>query len=358
MKVMRRRPRHWVPDFCRLPILFSTLVAAEVAVLVIWLTPSVEAGWSGGQFAAASLFAQWLALCTAVLLCKARPALQALPTIPGALVAWAVPVLVALLGAMLVHELDIALQARLSLPDEYRLTFALHVAGIAALLAAVLLRYFYVQEQWKDRARAQARAEVQALQARIRPHFLFNSMNTIASLVRHDPETAERAVEDLSELFRAALGSSPGESTLGEELQLCQRYLDIERLRLGARLRVQWTIDEDVPRDLPMPRLLLQPLVENAVLHGISRLAGGGEIDLRVKRKGDHLRLSVGNPYPDDGGDKGGNKHAQESTAQRLIFRYGDRARMTVQDERGYYLCMLDIPVEPRVQTHASPDSR
>ncbi len=344
--LMRRRPRHWLPDFCRLPILFATLVAAEVAVVVVAVAPNTGAGWSGGQFAAASLFAQWLALCAAVLLCKARAGLEMLPIALGAILAWSIPVAVAYLGSLLVHELDITLQTQLSLPAEFRLHFAGRVAAIAALLSAVLLRYFYVQEQWKDRARAQARAEVQALQARIRPHFLFNSMNTIASLVRRDPDTAERAVEDLSELFRAALGSAPGESTLGEELQLCQRYLDIERLRLGARLRIQWSIADDVPRDLPMPRLLLQPLLENAVLHGISRLADGGEIDVRLNRERDLLRISVGNPYPAGDAAVGGNRHAQDSIAQRLIFRFGARARMTVQDSGGYYLSILHIPIE------------
>jgi two-component system, LytTR family, sensor histidine kinase AlgZ len=356
--MIRGKSRSWLPDFCRLPILFSTLVAAEVAVAVVALAPSAGPGWSWGQFAAASLLAQWLALCSAMLLCKARGVVHLMPVYVGAICAWSIPVLVAFLGSLLVHELDIALQTGLGLPASYGMRFAIHVAGIAALLAAVLLRYFYVQEQWKDRAGAQARAEVQALQARIRPHFLFNSMNTIASLVRRDPETAERVIEDLSELFRAALGTSASEATLGEELLLCRRYLDIERLRLGDRLTTRWQVADDIPTDLPMPRLLLQPLVENAVRHGVARLAQGGEVEIEVGMEGDMLRLAVRNPHPANGPPISGNQHAQDSTAQRLGFRYGRRARMTVQDDEGYYLCVLHIPVEPRATTNANPDSR
>jgi two-component system, LytTR family, sensor histidine kinase AlgZ len=356
--MMRTRPRGWLPDFCRLPILFSTLLASQVAVVVIALAPGAEGGWNTGQFIAASLFAQWLALCTAVLLCKARPAVRSLPVAVGAMVAWLLPVAVAFLGSLLVHELDVALGTQLSLPPEHRLRFAAHVAGIAALLAAVLLRYFYIQEQWSDRARAQARAEVQALQARIRPHFLFNSMNMIASLVRHDPATAERVVEDLSELFRAALGSGAGEATLDEELKLCGRYLDIERLRLGNRLQAEWRIADDIPRELPMPRLLLQPLIENAVRHGVARLAAGGLIEVELSRENDLLRFSVRNPYPATEPEAAGNRHAQDSTAQRLAFRYGRRARMTVQDAGGYYLVILHIPIDQRAAPNANTDSR
>ena len=132
-------------------------------------------------------------------------------------------------------------------------------------------------EQWQERVEAASKAQVDALQARIRPHFLFNSMNTIASLIRTRPAEAERTVEDLSDLFRAALGSAETPGTLGEELDLMDHYLRIEKLRLGDRLRVEIEADE-LPRDLPLPRLLLQPLVENAIYHGVQPLADGGTI--------------------------------------------------------------------------------
>jgi len=332
----------WLPDFCRLPVLFSTLVAAEVAVLVIALAPSAEHGWDGRQVAAASLFALWLALCNAVLLCKLRGPLCRLPQPLSALLAWALPVLATALGSLLVHELDVALQAGLSLPAELRGRFIVQNAAIAALLGAVLLRYFHVQEQWTLQERAHARAEVDALQARIRPHFLFNSMNTIASLVRRDPATAERVVEDLSDLFRAALGHGSG-GTLAEELQLARRYLDIEALRFGARLKIDWQLAADLPDDLEMPRLLLQPLVENAIVHGVSRLPDGGAIELHAHADARAVTLRVRNPCPPQPA-AGGNRLALSNIRQRLAYHYGDRAQMTAGYADGYYSVQLRIP--------------
>jgi two-component system sensor histidine kinase AlgZ len=336
----------WLPDLCRLTRVFALLVAAEVAVLVIALAPAPQQEWDGERLLAASLFAQWLALVSAVLLCKLRPPLQRLPRWLGSFGAWSLPVLTAFLGSLMVHELDSALALGLSLPAPYRLRFALGVAAIAGLLSAVVLRYFYVQDQWDAQVLAHAQAEVKALQARIKPHFLFNSMNTIASLVRRDPVTAERAVEDLADLFRAALGAGQGESTLGEELLLSERFLAIEKLRLGERLQVRLDLPNDLPRDLVMPRLILQPLVENAVIHGIARLADGGEIALSAAREGGMLRIDVRNPCPPPRErDVGGNRHAQGSIAQRLAHHFGPRARMTADYRDGYYLARLLLPL-------------
>jgi two-component system sensor histidine kinase AlgZ len=335
-----------MPDFCRLPSLVVVMLAAQLAVLVVALAPAPELEWDGGRLLLASLFAQWLALLSAMLLCKLRRGLQHLPLALGALAAWSTPVAVAALGSAMVHELDSALGLGYSLPAPYRWRFVAGVAAIAALLSAVVLRYFYVQGQWDAQVRAHAQAEVKALQARIRPHFLFNSMNTIASLVRHDPVTAERAVEDLADLFRAALGAGQGESTLGEELVLAERYLAIEKLRLGERLRLRLDVAPELPRDLPLPRLTLQPLVENAVLHGISRLAEGGEITLGVQREGSGLRIEIGNPCPPPRErDAGGNRHAQSSIAQRLAHQFGSRARMATASRDGYYSVTLWLPL-------------
>ena len=340
------KTKDWLPDLCSLPRLFSVLVAAEVAVLVIALAPAPDQEWTGQRLLAASLFAQWLALVCAVLLCKLRAPLQRLPIWLGASCAWTLPMLVAFLGSIMVHELDSELGLGYSLPAPYRLRFALGVAAIAGLLTAVVLRYFYVQEQWDAQVRAHAQAEVKALQARIKPHFLFNSMNTIASLVRRDPVTAERAVVDLADLFRAALGAGQGESTLGEELLLAERYLAIEKLRLDERLRPRLELADDLPRDLPMPRLILQPLVENAVIHGVARLAEGGEIVLSATRQGSTLRIDIRNPCPPPRErDVGGNRHAHGSIAQRLAHQFGPRARMTTDYRDGYYLVSLSLPI-------------
>lgn len=311
-----RSESDWLPDFCRVPRLLAAVAVAQLVVLVLAFAPDGSAVWTLERFAAASVFGHWLALSAAVLLCVARVPLGRLPRPLGALLAGLVPVLVAGIGAALVHELDISMGTGLSLPADQRLRFVAGCAGIAAL------------------------------QARIRPHFLFNSMNTIAALVRQDPDTAERAVEDLSDLFRAALGAGDGESSLGEELRLAERYLAIEALRLGPRLQVQWRLEEPLPRDCPLPRLVLQPLVENAVLHGVARLAQGGTIEIAARAAQGRLTLGVRNPCPPPSDAAGaGNHHAQGSIALRLAHRFGAAARMTAAYADGYYACELTVPL-------------
>ena len=192
-----------------------------------------------------------------------------------------------------------------------------------------------------------AQAQADALQARIRPHFLFNSLNAIVGLVRRDPVVAERALLDLSDLFRAALGAGDAGSSLREEVELAERYLAIESLRLGPRLRVAWHRQEPLPWTLPLPRLLLQPLVENAVLHGISRLPEGGEVEIAMACADGVLRIGVGNPVPAQAAaaaDHAGARHAQRNIGDRLAHAYGPRAGMTVDAGPGYYRCELRVP--------------
>ena len=340
----------WLPDFCRLPTLFTSLAATQIAVFVIWLAPAELPPWSGWRLLATSTFAQWLALCSVVAVCRVRRPLSHVPRHLGALLAWCIPVSVAWVGSLMAHELDASLGSGLALPLSLRWRFAGNNALIAGLLAAALMRYFYVQEQWAAQERAQIRAQVDALQARIRPHFLFNSMNIIASLVRRDPATAERVVENLSDLFRAALGGGQPMQPLAAELELCQQYLDIEKLRFAERLDAHTEIAADVPLDLPLPRLLLQPLVENAIHHGIARMPQGGRVSIRVWMQGGMLHFEVTNPFPVEAfppqPELHGNQHAQDSIDKRLAYHFGARARMVRTREDGYYVCRLSLPID------------
>lgn len=339
--------RPWLPDFCRLPTLFGVMVAVEVAVLtaVLFRLPTAPDAWTG--LFTASLFAQWLATLSVGALCRSRPWIDRQPLLRSVVLALAIPLVIALSGALLVVAIDMSLDAGWTVPREDALAFVLVCGTVALLLGAALLRYFYVSEQWRTQVAAHAQAEVRALQARIKPHFLFNSMNSIASLVRHDPVTAERAIEDLAELFRAALGAGHGESTLGEELHLAERYLAIEQLRLGSRLAVEWDLAADLPRELPMPRLILQPLVENAVIHGIARLDDGGIVRIAARRDGPALRVDIRNPYMVEvAPGHAGNRHAQGSIAQRLRHRFGPVAHMTTDARDGYYEVTLWLPLD------------
>ena len=336
----------WLPDLCRLPRLAMMFGVAELVVMVLALAPDGGARWNVQRFVSASGFALWLALTIAVLLCATRRQLSRLPVALGSLAAVMAAAAVAMVGAAMLHELDRSLGYRL-IPATVQLSeFAMGSAAIAALITAVVLRYLFVSDGWRAQVHASARAEADALQARIKPHFLFNSMNTIAGLVRRDPEVAERAVLDLSDLFRAALGAGESDSSLREEVELAERYLAIEALRLGPRLQVLWRRIEPLPWTLPMPRLLLQPLLENAVLHGVSRLPGGGCIEIGIAVVDEQLHIIVDNPSPPPvEHDRRGAQHAQRSVGHRLEFAFGPRARLTSRWHDGCYHCEMRVPL-------------
>ena len=335
-----------MPDLCRPRALFGVMVVTELVVLavVVLRLPHGSSGWM--QLSTTSLFAQWLALTSITVLCQLRGPIQRLPRALGMALALTLPVATVGLGTWLVVFLDQALELGYSVSPADTARFVAACMVVALLITGAVLRYFYVAEQWRRQVAASSQAQVEALQARIRPHFLFNSMNTIASLIRHDPAAAEGAVEDLAELFRAALGTDNGASTLAEELHLTRRYLAIEALRLGPRLTLTWALDADLPEALVLPRLILQPLAENAITHGIARLAQGGELRITVRREARDLVFEVRNPMPPAGVAVHGNQHAQENIAQRLAHRFGSRARFAAGAHDGYYAATLSVPLD------------
>jgi two-component system sensor histidine kinase AlgZ len=194
--------------------------------------------------------------------------------------------------------------------------------------------------------RSELQLRLDALRARIRPHFLFNTLNSIASLITIQPDRAERAIEDVSELFRAALRAEDHEGSLGEELHLCRLYLDLEMLRLGERLQVTWDI-EDGLEACPLPSLLLQPLVENAVYHGISPRPQGGEVRVIARRDGGMLEIEVLNPLPPGSVSPraGGQQMAQENIRQRIEAQYPERGRFDARADGELYRAVIRIPM-------------
>ncbi len=340
---------HWLPDFCA-PVQVATfLLLAEALYLMLFLAPSARSDWSLSRLVAGSSFANWIALTSVVVLCKLRPWLVARGgalTLTGA---WLVLPLMALATSAALIPLTPMLEgqwagAGIASALSHPLHFVLGNTLIAMLASGVLFRYLYISSARRRHERGQAHAQVVALQARIRPHFLFNSMNTIASLIPLRPRDAELAVEDLSELFRAALATGDRLGTLGDELELVRRYLEIERLRLGDRLRVRWDTDT-LPLDTPMPALLLQPLVENAVHHGISALANGGEVAIEGRSDSTHVTVRISNPRPPSAqAVRAGHGIALDNVRQRLAFHHGDAARLLVHDAEGMYVCEVVVP--------------
>ncbi|UCE90320.1 MAG: sensor histidine kinase [Pseudomonadota bacterium] len=336
----------FLPNFCGIRMVSAVVLIAQLFAFVLTLAPlgpNTADRWS--DLGMISVFVQWNALTSCALLCLVRPLLCRLKT------AWVVVITLAiLLGIIaLMSEGTFWLLHRsfagfVPIPVGHW-EFLWRNLAIGGIVSALVLRYFYVQHQWKRNTRTEAEARLQALQSRIRPHFLFNSMNTIASLTRSQPEQAELAVEDLADLFRASLRDARNRITLEEELELCRRYLHIEGLRLGERLHVAWRT-ETLPGDALIPPLTLQPLVENAIYHGIERQVEGGTVTIAGRMDGRRLQIDITNPSPgaDATAHREGNRLAMDNIRERLAMYYGPRDSVQVEDNATHYRVSINIP--------------
>jgi two-component system sensor histidine kinase AlgZ len=208
------------------------------------------------------------------------------------------------------------------------------------------MRYLYVASEWRRSIVLEAQSRVSALQALIRPHFLFNSMNTIASLTRSDPRQAEQAVEDLADLLRANLGGPKDRSTLSDELETATIYQRIEKLRLGDRLQIRWDMGE-LPMHALLPNLTLQPLIENAIYHGIELVPEGGEVVVTGSQQNDRLIIEISNPVARSAKAlREGNQMALSNIRQRFELAYGSRGQVAVEEGERRFTIRLEFPLE------------
>jgi len=335
--------RGFIPNFCDVTVVFMLVLLVELLSLLLAMAPSNSTGfWD--RVALISLFAQWLALMNASLLCGLKGWLNK----QSVAVCTGISLFLMLLITLCFSGLAVYFGSYIGLgemSDDDVTYFVLRNLAISGIIYAVMLRYFYVQHQWRSNLQAQSHAQIQALKARIRPHFLFNSMNTIASLVHIDATKAEKAVEDLSDLFRASLQEKTSH-TLRDELDLTASYLDIEHLRLGDRLLAKWQLEEEA-MDIEVPSLCLQPLAENAIYHGIEPVAEGGEIKISAQLENNRLCLSVSNPVIEQNAMSRhqGNHMAQSNIQTRLKLMYGDEAEFIIKAEPDLYTVSIGIPI-------------
>jgi two-component system sensor histidine kinase AlgZ len=211
----------------------------------------------------------------------------------------------------------------------------------AALLGTLLQHYFELRTRAFSPVLAEAR--LQALQARIRPHFLFNSLNAVLALIRRDPKRAERSLEDLADLFRTLMADARQFVRLADEIALLERYADIEQLRLGERLRISWELDA-APSDALLPPMVLQPLLENAVYHGVEPGTGTGDVLVRIERRGDRVHAAIENPHLEAGGQRAGNRMALDNIRERLALFFDAEARLETRIANGRYRVDIEIP--------------
>ena len=337
----------FVPELCQPEALLGLVLLAELLVLVLVLAQPMQPGFDWVRLALTSLFVQWVMLLSVGLTCRLRPLLARLsPWLAG--LACCALVVGLTLGCTAVADIY---QLGGPLSREGEVNLYLRHALIGLIMSGLLLRYFYLQSQWRRQEQAELRARIESLQARIRPHFLFNSLNSIASLVATDQRQAEQAVLDLSDLFRASLARPGALVPWCEELELARRYLSIERYRLGDRLQVEWQV-EGVPDDLPIPQLTLQPLLENALIHGIQPRIEGGTVSVSAFYADGVFHLQVSNPYDEtaQAPPSRGTQQALLNIDARLTALFGPAASLSVEWRNARYYTCLRYPCATQKQ--------
>ena len=321
-----------LPDFRNLGVMARALLVVNLAALAAVVVR--EADWQRAldAFVSSTVLVEPPLLASLVLLPAVSALLRGLPYWPGcALVLALVLALSAATHALLGTIAGVGLERMLAL---------------AALATVLVLGYFRLHQRAYSPALVEAR--LQALQARIRPHFLFNSLNAVLALIRSDPRRAERTLEDLADLFRALMSDGRSLVRVADEIALIERYAAIEQLRLGTRLRMAWDLDQ-APVDALLPPLVLQPLLENAVYHGVEPGTGTSDVLVRIERRGDRVHMLIENPAPPPGaGARPGNHMALDNIRERLMLFFDADARLETGERDGRYRVEIDIPYRGR----------
>lgn len=320
-----------LPNFCNLGVMLRSLLIANLFVIAAAVLRAPTTTAIGYELLVMAAFCEPVLIASLAALCAARRPLHSMGY--GAS-----------LAAIAVFEVGVAwLVASIGagmLPDRRSIPFA-HLAFLTLFVTFCLLAYFDLRS--RALAPAVAEARIQALQARIRPHFLYNSINAVLSLIRSDPRRAEGALEDMADLFRVLMADNRTLAPIANEVELARQYLALESLRLGDRLRVTWRTDT-MPGDALMPPLVLQPLVENAVYHGIEPMEAGGEIEIDVGRSGNQLVMSLTNPFSGAARHSTGNRMALVNIRERLQLHFDAEATMKSEVHDGRYKVTIRVP--------------
>ncbi len=342
-----------LPDFCAGPAVLAVVLITELVAIIFAIARQALHQNFWIDLASSSLFLLWIGLCCAAALCRARTWLQQMPAARASMIAIAMLVGIVGIVSELVYQIGRgwafgAMESNPLFPSKHA-EFLLRNLAVGFIVSALALRYFYISAEWKRSIEMEALARIRALQARIRPHFLFNSMNTIAALTRTSPDSAEQAVEDLADLFRASLAEADTMITLREELEIARTHQRIEQLRLGSRFAVDWDVDS-LPMRASVPCLIIQPLLENAVYHGIEMLPAGGRIAISGHVADGQIHIEVRNPIPAQAGysEREGNRMALENIRQRLELAWPGRARVETGQENGEFSARLVFPYAER----------
>jgi two-component system sensor histidine kinase AlgZ len=329
--INQNTPGHALPNFRNLGVVLRILLIVNGACLLLAVvrTPTWDA--VPDDFMVQAVLVQPVLLLAVVVLYGLSPALARLPYGRGVLAVLAMSAAGGALGYLLASRMD----GNGAFPDLLRFLV------VSVVSSAVLLGYFDLRGRALSPALTEAR--LQALQARIRPHFLFNSINAVLSLIRSDPKRAEAALEDMAELFRVAMSDTRKLSPLAREVELCRQYLELEALRLGERLRVEWHT-ENMPGDALVPPMILQPLVENAVYHGIEPGSAPGAVTINIYKNRSEVHMAIKNPYHEGGREQPGNRIALANIRERLSLHFDAEARLDTRISGGAYQVHITLP--------------
>ncbi|AOE48836.1 sensor histidine kinase [Kangiella sediminilitoris] len=329
-----------LPDFCQAATLHLTVIASVLLALILsFLSPQWHINfWQ--HLSLHALFTLWTSLTSLALLCLLRRYVIKNYMRTVSLQRFSAMAI----GIIVLVTLCYSLVISFYLSEKPSVWFLLRNLFIAFIVSGVFFRYYYLRAESLRRIRSEAEARVQALQSRIRPHFLFNSLNTLANLAVVDPEKTEHMILDMADIFRASMKRSDVLIPFKEERQLCLQYLGLEKQRLGDRLRVEWQVN-NIADNLMVPPLILQPLLENAVYHGVQKHPDGGTICIKGVSYREHIQLEITNPLaPEDSDHHKGNSMALNNIQQRLDVLYGNKGQLTYHQSQGQFYCVLKIP--------------
>lgn len=313
-----------IPDCCNLGVAFRIVIFVNLVVFFCLLARGLSWLLMLQEFAETSILLEPICLLSLAALCALRQYASHHP-VSGWLQRFACYLIPALFCGLLVAYFRQLEWFQFSFP---RLHWG--AATLLSLMMGVLVQHYF-ELRTQAYSPALGEAKLQVLQARIRPHFLYNSLNAVLSLIRSEPRRAEMALEDLADLFRVLMRDARDMTTLQDEIRLCEQYLAIEKIRLGNRLQVVWKMKEDSVAELnacKIPNLLLQPLLENAVHYGIEPAQTMGTIKIDIRRQLDKIQVSIRNPYHQDAVTSGGNHMALDNIEQRLALLYDIEANL------------------------------
>lgn len=320
-----------LPNMRNLGVVLRILIIANAALALVAYAQSSSLPDFIQALSDISMLAQPILLSSLCLLYASYPLLKKLPGIQANVT---VLVLV-LISVIVIHGFFTRFWISSELPAFTRVMFC------ALAITAITLYYFNLLHRAYSPAVTEAR--LQALQARIRPHFLFNSINAVLSLIRSQPKQAETALEDMADLFRVLMADNRDLVPLAQEIGLCRQYLALEKLRLNERLSILWQID-NMPPDAMIPPLILQPLLENAVYHGIEPLPDGGTITIQIYTRKNEIHLILKNPYNAQNQHLNGNRMALNNIKERLMLHFDLEASLNIGQIKGEYEVHITLP--------------